>query len=121
VNWVEIDVGKDAEDFDHPISPEERLRLAMAIQGTHSGPAARRRAASSFSLLRRHIFHVHLLDRAAELEWHLVIEISRRDRFKHHPGFSVFGSGAMGAEGFLRFLLPVHGVLFSLSDLSLMP
>jgi arylsulfatase len=32
VNWVEIDVGKDAEDLDHLISPEERLRVAMAIQ-----------------------------------------------------------------------------------------
>jgi hypothetical protein len=28
VNWVEI----DAEDLDHLITPEERLRLAMAIQ-----------------------------------------------------------------------------------------
>jgi arylsulfatase len=32
VNWVEIDIGKDAEDLDHLISPEERLRVAMAIQ-----------------------------------------------------------------------------------------
>jgi arylsulfatase len=32
VNWVEIDVDKDAEDLDHLISPEERLRLAMALQ-----------------------------------------------------------------------------------------
>ena len=32
VNWVEIDVDKDAEDFDHVISPEERLRVAMALQ-----------------------------------------------------------------------------------------
>jgi hypothetical protein len=32
VNWIEIDVGKDAEDLDHLISPEERLHLAMAIQ-----------------------------------------------------------------------------------------
>jgi len=32
VNWVEIDVDKDAEDFDHLITPEERLRIAMAIQ-----------------------------------------------------------------------------------------
>jgi arylsulfatase len=32
VNWVEIDVGKDAEDLDHLISPEERLHVAMAIQ-----------------------------------------------------------------------------------------
>jgi arylsulfatase len=32
VNWVEIDVGSDAEDFNHLISPEERLRVAMAIQ-----------------------------------------------------------------------------------------
>ena len=32
VNWVEIDVDKDAEDFDHLITPEERLQVAMAIQ-----------------------------------------------------------------------------------------
>ena len=32
VNWVEIDVDKDAEDFDHFITPEERPRVAMAIQ-----------------------------------------------------------------------------------------
>ena len=32
VNWVEIDLGKDAVDLEHLISPEERLRVAMAIQ-----------------------------------------------------------------------------------------
>lgn len=32
VSWVEIDVGKDAEDLDHLISPDERLHIAMAIQ-----------------------------------------------------------------------------------------
>jgi arylsulfatase len=32
VNWVEIDIGKAAENLDHLISPEERLRVAMAIQ-----------------------------------------------------------------------------------------
>ena len=32
VNWVEIDLGKDAVDLDHLISPEERLHVAMAIQ-----------------------------------------------------------------------------------------
>jgi hypothetical protein len=32
VNWVEIDVDKDAEDNDHLITPEERLRVAMGIQ-----------------------------------------------------------------------------------------
>jgi len=32
VRWVQIDLGDDAEDADHLISPEERLRLAMAIQ-----------------------------------------------------------------------------------------
>jgi hypothetical protein len=32
VNWVEIDVGEGAEDVDHLISPEERLRLVTAIQ-----------------------------------------------------------------------------------------
>jgi len=32
VNWVEIDLGKDAENLDHLISPEQRLHVAMAIQ-----------------------------------------------------------------------------------------
>ncbi len=32
VNWVEIDVDKDAEDSDHFIKPEERFAIAMAIQ-----------------------------------------------------------------------------------------
>jgi arylsulfatase A-like enzyme len=32
VRWIEIDVGEDAEDADHLISPEERLRIAMARQ-----------------------------------------------------------------------------------------
>ncbi len=32
IRWVQIDLGKDAEDADHLISPEERLRLAMARQ-----------------------------------------------------------------------------------------
>ncbi|HEV2919001.1 MAG TPA: arylsulfatase, partial [Actinomycetota bacterium] len=32
VRWVEIDLGEDAEDADHLISPEERLRIAMAKQ-----------------------------------------------------------------------------------------
>jgi len=31
-DWVQIDLGKDAEDADHFISPEERLRIAMARQ-----------------------------------------------------------------------------------------
>jgi arylsulfatase len=31
VNWVEIDVGKDAEDVDHYIKPEERFAVAMAL------------------------------------------------------------------------------------------
>lgn len=29
---VQIDPGEDAEDADHYISPEERLRIAMSIQ-----------------------------------------------------------------------------------------
>jgi hypothetical protein len=37
VNWVEIDLGKDSENLDHLISPEQRLNLAMARQETHSG------------------------------------------------------------------------------------
>lgn len=32
VNWVEIDIGDDAEDLDHLISPEDRYRVAMGIQ-----------------------------------------------------------------------------------------
>jgi arylsulfatase len=32
VNWVQIDLGDDAGDADHLISPEERLRVAMARQ-----------------------------------------------------------------------------------------
>ena len=32
VNWVQIDLGEDAEDADHLISPEERYRIAMARQ-----------------------------------------------------------------------------------------
>jgi arylsulfatase len=32
VNWVQIDLGEDAEDGDHLITPEERLRVAMARQ-----------------------------------------------------------------------------------------
>jgi arylsulfatase len=32
VNWVEIDVGKDATNLDHLITPEQRLALAMARQ-----------------------------------------------------------------------------------------
>jgi arylsulfatase A-like enzyme len=32
VNWVQIDVGQDAEDVDHLISPEERLKVAMGLQ-----------------------------------------------------------------------------------------
>jgi arylsulfatase len=32
VKWVQIDLGDDAEDADHLITPEERLRVAMARQ-----------------------------------------------------------------------------------------
>ena len=32
LNWVQIDLGKDAADADHFISPEERVRVAMARQ-----------------------------------------------------------------------------------------
>jgi arylsulfatase len=32
VTWVELAVGKEAKDVDHLISPEERLRVAMALQ-----------------------------------------------------------------------------------------
>jgi len=32
VNWVQIDLGDDAEDADHLITAEERLRVVMARQ-----------------------------------------------------------------------------------------
>jgi len=32
VQWVEIDLGDDAQDADHLITPEERYRIAMALQ-----------------------------------------------------------------------------------------
>ena len=32
VRWVQIDLDEDAEDVDHLISSEERLRIAMARQ-----------------------------------------------------------------------------------------
>ena len=32
VKWVQIDIGEAAEDLDHLITPEERLRVAMARQ-----------------------------------------------------------------------------------------
>lgn len=32
VRWVQLDIGEDAEDADHCITPEESLRIAMTIQ-----------------------------------------------------------------------------------------
>jgi hypothetical protein len=32
VRWVELDLGDDAEDADHMITPDERLKIAMARQ-----------------------------------------------------------------------------------------
>jgi len=32
VRWVQMDLGKDAEDADHLISADERYRIAMARQ-----------------------------------------------------------------------------------------
>ena len=32
IEWVEIDIDAAAEDLDHLITPEERLRIAMARQ-----------------------------------------------------------------------------------------
>ena len=32
VKWIQIDLGEDAEDVDHLISPDERYRIAMARQ-----------------------------------------------------------------------------------------
>ena len=32
VRWVQLDIGDDADDADHYITAEERLRIAMAVQ-----------------------------------------------------------------------------------------
>ena len=32
IEWVQIDIGEDAEDPDHVIAPEEQFRIAMARQ-----------------------------------------------------------------------------------------
>ena len=32
IHWVQIDLGEDAKDADHMITPEERMKLAMARQ-----------------------------------------------------------------------------------------
>ncbi len=32
INWVQIDIAESAEDLDHLISPEDRLRIAMTRQ-----------------------------------------------------------------------------------------
>jgi arylsulfatase len=32
IRWVELDIDEAAEDLDHLITPEERLRIAMARQ-----------------------------------------------------------------------------------------
>jgi arylsulfatase len=32
ISWVQLDTAEAAEDLDHLISPEERLRVAMARQ-----------------------------------------------------------------------------------------
>jgi hypothetical protein len=32
IRWVELDIDDAAEDLDHLITPEERLRIAMARQ-----------------------------------------------------------------------------------------
>ena len=42
VNWVQIDLGEDAEDADHLITPEERLRVAMARQADGEGRSKQR-------------------------------------------------------------------------------
>jgi hypothetical protein len=46
VSWIEIDIGKDAVNLDHLISPEERLAVALARQYQALTPAARGRVAS---------------------------------------------------------------------------
>jgi hypothetical protein len=40
VRWVELDLGDDAQDADHLITPEERLSIAMAVNRNRSGLAA---------------------------------------------------------------------------------
>ncbi|HEX4730251.1 MAG TPA: hypothetical protein VH299_03225, partial [Solirubrobacterales bacterium] len=32
IEWVQIDIDENSEDLDHLISPEERMRIAMARQ-----------------------------------------------------------------------------------------
>ena len=32
INWIQIDLGEDAKDADHLITPEERYQLAVALQ-----------------------------------------------------------------------------------------
>ena len=32
IDWIQIDLGEDANDADHLITPEERYNLAMALQ-----------------------------------------------------------------------------------------
>jgi arylsulfatase len=46
INWVESDVAEAAENTDHLISPEERLRIAMARR-----PDVRERGSSSHLLV----------------------------------------------------------------------
>jgi hypothetical protein len=31
VNWLQIDVGEDANDLDHFLNRQERLKIAMAL------------------------------------------------------------------------------------------
>src|SRR6185503_5729453 len=38
VNWVQIDLGDDAEDADHLITPDERLKVAMARRSRQPNP-----------------------------------------------------------------------------------
>ena len=39
IRWVQIDLGQDAEDADHMISPEERMRVALRRQ-QRAGPGS---------------------------------------------------------------------------------
>ena len=32
IDWIQIDLGEDAQDADHLITPEERYNLALALQ-----------------------------------------------------------------------------------------
>jgi len=42
INWIQIDLGDDAQDADHLITPEVRISLKWATQFTSNGPLSSR-------------------------------------------------------------------------------